>query len=170
MVEKEKYIYLRYSKKYQELFKKEKRRLSKILPKSKIEHIGSSAVKNLGGKGIIDITISVPKTEVEKAIKKLQNNRYVYKPYTGDEERKFLQKIIKYNKKERRVHIQLTYYNSKKWEEMIAVRDYLNQHKDEAKKYSLIKKNAVKYAGGDGKRYRKYKDAYLKKLVKKSLP
>lgn len=56
-----KYVFRRYNSKYELLFNKEKAKLKKILPKAKIEHVGSTAVKGLGGKGIIDISIIVPK-------------------------------------------------------------------------------------------------------------
>ena len=52
----EKYKFRKYDPKFGELFKREKAKLKKIIPGIKIEHIGSTAVPSLGGKGIIDNT------------------------------------------------------------------------------------------------------------------
>lgn len=50
-----------------QLFEAGKERLLKFLGKQyPIEHIGSTAVPNLGGKGVTDICIIVPKKEQEK--------------------------------------------------------------------------------------------------------
>ena len=53
---KDKYIFRPYNPIFPELFKNEKERMEKILGDNlKIEHIGSTAVMGLGGKGVIDI-------------------------------------------------------------------------------------------------------------------
>ncbi len=169
MVDLKKYSFTKYSEKYKQLFNREKRKLEKIFPKAQIEHIGSSSIIGVGGKGIIDVAISVPKKEIQNTIKKLQRNGYDYRPFAGDESRKFFQKIIKYRGKERRVHIQLTYDGSYTWKAAIAVRDYLNRNKKAAQEYARIKKEAVKHAKGEGKKYKKYKKSFLDKIEKLAL-
>jgi len=58
---KDKYIFRPYNPIFPELFKNEKERMEKILGDNlQIEHIGSTAVLGLGGKGVIDILISIP--------------------------------------------------------------------------------------------------------------
>jgi len=52
---------------------------------------------------------------------------------------------------------------------MIAIRDYLKKHKGIAREYEKIKKEAVKYAKGEGKRYREYKNSFLQKIEKLAL-
>lgn len=81
MIDLKKYSFNNYSEKYKEFFKKEKIKLQKIFPKAKIEHVGSSAVKGLGGKGIIDIAISVPKKEIKNSISELEKNGYDFREY-----------------------------------------------------------------------------------------
>ncbi len=118
---------------------------------------------------MIDVAISVPKKEIQNTIKKLQRNGYDFRPTRGDEERSFFQKIIKYNRNERRVHIQLTHSDSKTWKSMIAVRDYLQKNKKAVKEYARVKKEATKYANGEGKKYREYKKSFLQKIEKLAL-
>lgn len=169
MVKYRKYSFRKYKDNYNQLFKKEKYKLKKIFPIAEIEHIGSSAVPSLGGKGILDIAISVSKKAIPNAIKKLQGNGFEYKPFAGDKDRRFLQKIIKYVGGERRVHIQLTYKNSKTWKSMVALREYLTKHKEVAKEYARVKREAVKHAKGEGKKYMEYKKSFLQKIEKLAL-
>ncbi|MEA3329527.1 MAG: GrpB family protein [Nanoarchaeota archaeon] len=63
----QKYKYRKYDKKYPELFRREKSKLRKILGKKpEITHVGSTAIPGLGGKGVIDILISVSKKQIIK--------------------------------------------------------------------------------------------------------
>jgi GrpB-like predicted nucleotidyltransferase (UPF0157 family) len=144
----------------------EKIRLKKIIfPCSKVEHIGSTSVKGLGGKGIIDIMISAPKDKTEVYLRELEKLGYEHKPLGGDKDRKFFQRIIKHNQKERRIHIHLTKEKSKSWNSAIKIRDYLRENPLALKEYEKIKKEAVKYAKGDGEKYREYKDGFLKNML-----
>lgn len=166
-----KYTFKPYSPKFKELFNKEKSKLKKILPKNtKIEHVGSTAVPDLGGKGIIDIVIKTPRKKLNKFINKLEELGYEskLKEHPANDKRIFLKKIIRFGGKERYIHIHLTFDNDF-WNTFIVVRDYLRQDKTMRKKYAEIKKKAVKFANGDGKKYRKYKNNFLNKLTKKAL-
>jgi GrpB-like predicted nucleotidyltransferase (UPF0157 family) len=166
-----KYTFRKYSEKFPVLFRKERAKLRKILPKAKIEHIGSSAVKGLGGKGIIDIILAVPKKDFEKTLPKLEREGYVYiaPEHQRERDRKYLQRIIKHRGDERRVHVHLTWENSKNWKTKIALRDYLRKHRDVAKKYAAIKKKGVKFARGEGAKYREFKHSFLLELNKKAM-
>jgi GrpB-like predicted nucleotidyltransferase (UPF0157 family) len=164
-----KYVFREYSSDYPRLFLLEKQKLRKIFTKALIEHIGSSSVKGLGGKGIIDIGIAVSKKELAKSILKLQKIGYDYRTSGGDIERRFFQKIIKYAGNERRIHIQLTYENSRTWRAMISLRNYLRENVVIAKDYAKIKRMAVKYANGDGQKYKSYKKNFLDNLEKQVL-
>ncbi|MFH1270525.1 MAG: GrpB family protein, partial [Nanoarchaeota archaeon] len=135
MADLKKYSFNKHSEKYKQLFNKEKSKLGKQFSRAKIEHVGSSSIIELGGKGIIDVAISVPKNQIQNAIKKLERNGYDFRPNGGDKERSFFQKIIKYKCNERRVHIQLTHSNSKTWKSMLAVRDYLRKNPKAIKEY-----------------------------------
>jgi GrpB-like predicted nucleotidyltransferase (UPF0157 family) len=166
-----KYVFKSYDPKFKELFNKEKLKLKKILVKNtKLEHVGSTSVHGLGGKGIIDIAIKTPIKKKDQFMKQLEGLGYEYRlsEHPANDKRIFLQKIIKYRGKERRIHIHLV-FDDEFWESFIVVRDYLRNNDKECKRYTKIKKEAVKYAKGEGKKYRKYKDRYLKNLLKKAL-
>ena len=169
MINLEKYSFNDYSRTYVRQFYNEKNRLKKIFPDAIIEHVGSSSVPNLGGKGIVDIAVAVNKRDISHAIKTLQYNDYEYRPNSKAPDRWFFQRIIVRSGIERRIHIQLTYDNSDSWRSMIAVRDYLRKHRDVAEKYASIKKEAVIRAKGEGKEYREYKHSFLDRIKKLAL-
>ncbi len=61
-------MYKPYSKIFLHLFQKEKERIAPSLVNAlAIEHVGNTTIPGLGGKGIIDIAISLSKEEMEHA-------------------------------------------------------------------------------------------------------
>lgn len=158
----DKYRFRKYNRKFVYYFAREKAKLKKLLGKGhRIEHIGSSAVKGLGGKGIVDILVAANMSEWIKIKNKLIKNKYIYKIHAGDKERLFFEKDYKYSGKIRRVHIQLTYKNSKVERDAVKFRDILRNNYLISKAYSNLKKNAIKCAKGDGKKYRAYKAKFI---------
>jgi len=160
----EKYKFRKYDKKYPELFKKEKTKLKRILPKAKIEHIGSTSIKGLGGKGIIDILIGVNKNKIKNTISILKKAGYIFKTEAGSKDRKFFEKDYIHKGKTRRFHIQLTYYNSKVWKEAIKFRECLRKDKKLRDEYIILKKKAVRLKKR-GKEYRRFKNKFFKKVL-----
>jgi len=162
-----KYVFRRYCKDYPRLFREEKRKLIKALGNNVvIEHVGSTAIPGLGGKGIIDIAIKTPKSKASRykdILKKLGYKTSLKHP--EDNGRVFLQKKIRYSGKERRVHVHLT-LKKKFWDTFIIFRDKLNKNPELIKEYENLKKKAVKIARGDGQAYRDYKNEFLKKHSK----
>lgn len=166
----EKYIFKKYDSSLQRLYAREKAKLKRLLTEdTQIEHIGSTAVCGLGGKGIIDIIISVNKKDIERIKKRLNEGGYNWKPKAGEKDRFFFEKDYKYRGKMRRVHIHLTNKNSKIWKRCILIRDYLKQNEQDARKYERLKKEAVKLCKGEGKVYRECKKSFINKLEKKAL-
>lgn len=163
----EKYKFRRYDSNFPNLFIREKAKLKKILKDAKIEHIGSSSVKGLGGKGVLDISIVVSKKDLIKTKIFLEEINISSKS-GGTEERLFFYRDYKYSGKIRRVHLQLTFKDSQVWKDHILVRDFLRTNKSSREEYAKIKKEAVKFAKGDGERYRQYKHRFLQNLIKKA--
>ncbi|MBY0529024.1 MAG: GrpB family protein [Rhabdochlamydiaceae bacterium] len=161
-----KYVYKPYSTLFPELFSKEKTRIEAILKEAfAIEHIGSTAIVGLGGKGIIDIGITVRKEHMDLASKQLQQLGYEYKPNFSTAQR-FYFVIFLPDPEEgtRRYHIHLTYPESSEWKELIGFRDYLRDHPEAVEEYAALKKHAAEEANQMGDRYRKLKDPIFKKI------
>lgn len=166
-----KYVFKPYNPIFAELFEKESSRLKKLLSKdSLIEHVGSTAIPGLGGKGIIDILIAVPKNKFQNASKKLQEAGYAFRPQASTETRLFFRQDLPDPVEGiRRYHIHLTFTGSKDWIEVLAFRDFLRIHPKELKKYREIKKRAVGEAKGEGQKYRDMKESFIQGIIKKGL-
>lgn len=159
-----KYKFSRYNKKYPELFKREKIKLRKIIGRNPhIEHVGSTAVPGLGGKGVLDVMISVNKKDINKIKKQLEKANYVFKESGGERDRLFFKKNYKYRGKTRGVHLQLTPHNSHIQKRMLKFKERLIKDKQYARSYIELKKQAVKLAQGEGKIYRKHKEKIFNK-------
>ena len=162
----QKYIYKPYRETFPALFQWEKERIASVLKNAlAVEHVGSTAIPNLGGKGIIDIAISVSKEEMEHARGFLEKLGYEYRPSFSTPERfYFIMNLPDAEEGSRRYHIHLTYPLSKEWKELIGFRDYLRTHSEIVEEYVHLKKHAAKMANQDGKEYRKIKDPIFKKV------
>ncbi|MBU1246001.1 MAG: GrpB family protein [Nanoarchaeota archaeon] len=166
----EKYVFKKYSSEFPKLFTREKTKLKKFLPKNaKIKHIGSTAIPGLGGKGIIDIFISVNKKDIKKTKEKLEKFDYIFKPSGGSKQRKFFEKDYTYHKKTRRVHIHLTFHNSQEFKRAIDFVEYLKNNPKITKEYAKIKKQGTKLAKGNAKVYQKHKKKFLEKINKRKI-
>lgn len=164
-----KYVFRKYNPEYRTFFKLEKERLRKVLPASaKIEHVGSTAISDLGGKGILDILIGVSKNKIQGTEIKLRKTGYEFREKAGAPERLFFEKDYGYKNGKRRVHIHLVRINSKNLKEVLLFRDYLKTHPEAVKEYIIIKKEAVKKARGNGEIYRKHKEKFIKNILEKA--
>lgn len=154
------FTYKNYSPKYEKLFEKIKNKILKLSKKKlEIEHIGSTAVKNLGGKGIIDISIGIKKwDEADKILKILKKLgfKHFHPIENGD-----LFASTKAQCDEGDYHVHISLVDSKKYKEVIAFRNFLRRHPAEAKKYARLKKEILKKCDGNRKQYKKLKNKYF---------
>lgn len=165
-----KYVFKPYCEIFPQLFAKEKER---ILLHSKstlqIEHIGSTSIPHLGGKGIIDIAIASPKEQWETISQELQELGYEYRPAFSTADRCYFVIDLPDPKEDtRRYHVHLTYSNSQDWQGFLACRDYLRIHPKDAQEYAAIKKQAAAKANHVGAQYRKIKEPTLQKILAKA--
>jgi GrpB-like predicted nucleotidyltransferase (UPF0157 family) len=92
--------------------------IKKVMPGyASVEHVGSTAVKGLGGNGIIDIVIAVPKTNIVSVKKGLERAGYIFVVDAGDHDRLFFWKDYISKGKVWRVHLHLTHRNSRTFTE-----------------------------------------------------
>jgi GrpB-like predicted nucleotidyltransferase (UPF0157 family) len=147
-----KYVFKPYSKIFQELFQKERQRIASHLKEVlAIEHVGSTAVPGLGGKGIIDIAIAVNKINMNAASKQLQDLGYEFRPTFSTPDRfYFIIYLPDPEEGSRRYHIHLTYPENSEWKEFIEFREYLRHHPKELQEYAELKKQAAIEANHEG--------------------
>ncbi|MDP3994864.1 MAG: GrpB family protein [bacterium] len=165
-----KYIFKPYSSVFTPLFESQKIKLQEHLERDVvIEHIGSTAVPDLGGKGIIDIMVGIPKGKYlfPEIIKKLEKAGWEHREKADSLERIFFRKDLS-DKTDgiRRYHLHLTYLNGRDWKETINFRNKLINNPAMRKAYEYLKKEAVKNANEDGEVYRKLKEPFINKFSK----
>ncbi len=161
-----KYTFKAYSKIFPELFLNEKVRiLSSITTTLTIEHVGSTSIPLLGGKGIIDIAISTYKKNFDIISLELQKLGYTFKPTRSTIDRLFFRADLPdLEETLRRYHIHLTHPESDDWKDFISFRDYLCTHPQEIENYAKIKKEAALEANQNGEKYRKMKEPIFQKI------
>jgi len=154
-----------YSKKFATIFNREKDLISSALRKCEIHHIGSTAVRGLGGKGIVDIMIALDSWKEEKdVIKRLRKAgfRHIHPKEKGQI---FLSRIrgTKYCD----THLHIVRKGSRPHKEYLAFRDYLRAHRAEAERYMNLKRLWLKQAEGARRRYTASKDDYVSNVLRR---
>ena len=149
------------------IFKKIKQFLLRIIPyKIEVEHIGSTAVKGLGGKGIIDILIVTKREYMQKIVELLESSRYKYNPDASTiSEKLFVSGPYWYKEKDLHIHIHITFFESKEHKDKLLFRDYLRGHPEEAKTYYELKKKWSLEAVPDRPKYTELKSSYIRKVL-----
>lgn len=166
----QKYVFRKYNSEYQAFFTSERKKINKALGSiAKIEHVGSTAIPDLGGKGILDIVVGVSKSKISEAKKKLEKAGYEFREKASYPERLFFRIDYPCKNRKRRVHIHLTKFNGQNWKEIIGFRDYLLKHPEAVEQYDKTKKEGVKKALGDGEKYRKYKEEFIQNILEEVL-
>ena len=160
-----KYVFRKYDKNFPKFFEKEKILLARIIPfYLKIEHIGSTSIPDLGGKGIVDVLLVVDKNRINLAKFILVKHGFFHMSEVLHKSRISFFKNYGFLFFKRRVHIHLTYPKSKTLRETLKFKHLLLTNPDLAKQYAEIKQKGVKIAAGNGKVYRKYKKKFVERL------
>ncbi|MBK7869167.1 MAG: GrpB family protein [Saprospiraceae bacterium] len=135
-----------------------------------IEHIGSTAVKNLAAKPIIDIDIVYDKNTSFEAIKsRLEklgyhhhgdqgiNGREVFKRNTLNEQHPVLDTI--------KHHLYVCHIENEELQRHLVFRDYLIKHEQERKAYEQLKYEIAQMANQDRKVYAALKEMMAKAFI-----
>ncbi|MEZ0180719.1 GrpB family protein [Flavobacterium oncorhynchi] len=131
-----------------------------------IQHIGSTAIKNIKAKPIIDIVVGINELkELGVFVEKLEQNNYVYRPFKEDDVI-----FIKGNIREetRTHHIHVVKHNSDVWNNQINFRDYLNNNETDAKNYEKLKVKLQKDNRNNRSGYTEKKEGYIIKIIEKA--
>lgn len=156
-----------YDENWEKEFIKESRKIKDIMNDEiiKIHHIGSTSIKGIYAKPVIDILIEV------KDIKNIDNYNeammklgYIKKGEFGIKERRFFIKGL-YN---RTHHIHIFQTGNKEIKRHLNFRDYMNSNKDEAKRYENLKIDLAKKFKYDIDGYCNGKNDFIKNIDKKA--
>ncbi len=157
----------KYNPNWELEFYKEKEDLAKIFGNlaTEIEHIGSTSVKGLSAKPIIDIAVALKKLDdFEKVKEKFQKEPYSVKEDSDEDEI-----LIRKGAEDNRTHfIHVMEINSKRYKDTIIFRNYLRKHEEAMKEYESLKKELAKKYADNRKMYTSSKNEYIDNIIKKA--
>jgi len=129
-----------------------------------IEHIGSTAVPNLGGKNIVDIMAGVSSIEEAKqSLAPLGSIGYTEViPQVGNADWYY---CLEKSKQTRWYHLHLVRFGSEHWKKHIVFRDFLRKNPKVAQEYYTLKKELAAKYGTDRLGYTEAKTAFIKSVT-----
>lgn len=128
-------------------------------------HVGSTAIRDLSGKGIIDILIGVKSWKEGKQIVRILRNIgfvHVHPKYRG--------RIFVSNKKIsdiNDIHVHIVKKDTKQYLDFLKFRDWLRKNKKARIGYSEVKKKILENVKGNREKYRKLKSRYIQSILRK---
>ena len=132
----------------------------------RIEHVGSTSVRGLSAKPVIDIDVVISNYSVfNDVVLKLHEIGYRHVGDLGVTGRE----AFKYDGKEhlQKHHLYVCTEDSDELKRHIAFRDYLRSHPDAAREYGCIKKEGAKLYPYDIDGYIEYKSSFIERIYKK---
>lgn len=160
---------VRYNKDYGKIYNEEKKNLEKIIKGKyiRIEHVGSTAIKNIISKPIIDILVVCNDLDdfIKFAKENIKSDIYTIKEEMVRED-DFLIRREEDGKVKAFIHV--VPVTSKRARNYILFRDYLNENFDEAKRYENLKKSLYEKYKDDRRKYTLGKEDYISDVIKKA--
>ena len=131
-----------------------------------IEHLGSTAVANLGGKGIIDIYILIDPSLLSQAKESIIESDYEARPAEGNNYRFVFVRVDWANlPTPQRYHLHLCTNNSDEFEKNVRFCNYLQNHPDAVREYAQVKREACKVASQSKEAYLSIKNPFIQKIL-----
>jgi GrpB-like predicted nucleotidyltransferase (UPF0157 family) len=138
-----------------------------------IQHIGSTSIKNIKAKPVIDIIVGV--TDFNKVLSlnfKLEENGFFFRGYEGNEKQPVYQ-CGEFSPDTKDMNF-LTHYihivkiDSEQWKNYVNFRDYMNCHDIDRKEYETVKLQAINKDNRNLHNYHENKKQYVIKMIEKA--
>ncbi|MFC0015471.1 MULTISPECIES: GrpB family protein [Allobacillus] len=159
-----------YTPEWKEEFIKVKKELMKHtnLEENRIEHIGSTAIKGMSAKPIIDIIVGVDDLQmVDKPLTKKFYQAGFLKLKVERPGEIVLAKFTDDTYKEKTHFIHLVDYQKELWKNLIFFRDYLNSNEAARERYLEIKLEYLKDSSTGVNEYTNFKEEFVKEIFTK---
>ena len=159
-----------YRDDYSEIYEEEKKELLQIYKGriSSIDHVGSTSIKNIKSKPIIDILIQTDDLEdfIRFTESNVEGETYTVKkePTMGGD---YLIRKEENGKVKAFIHVYKT--GDMNGLTSIMFRDYMNTHEEEAKRYETLKIELYEKYKDERKKYTLGKDKYIKEIIDKAM-
>ena len=138
-----------------------------------IQHIGSTAVKNIQAKPVIDIIVGVKDfADIDKFTPILEDNGFFFMGHEGKEGQPVYQ-CGEFDAAIKEMiflthYIHIVKFGSRQWIDYLNMRDYLNSHPDEAKTYEKIKLESSRKNGESLRNYHSDKKIIVASLIERA--
>lgn len=157
-----------YQAEWKDEFEKIKAYLSKNLEDCTlgIEHVGSTSVKGLSAKPVIDLDVIIEDQKKFETVKnRLECLGYFYQGDQGIADRE----AFRYDGKTEFMahHLYVCPKDSEELKRHLVFRDHLRSHKEDRDRYSSVKMEAAKKFPLDREQYMAYKSAVIKEIYRK---
>lgn len=142
-------------------------KLKKILKDDMVDaqHVGSTSIKGIFAKQIIDIVVGVTSFDkIEKHNNELEKNDILY--HMEYPLGQYLYVIGENNIRTHYIHVVI--FEKEDWNNYINMRDYLNTHEEEAYEYSKLKEDLAKKYPEDREAYTNGKNEFIKNVLLKA--
>jgi len=129
------------------------------------QHVGSTAIRDICAKPIIDIVVGV--SDFEELLSKnssLEENGFIFRGQ--DHPGQYL--YVCGDNEFRTHHIHAVIYHSEAWNNYVNMRDYLNCHKEDADGYSKLKDSLAKQYSDDRATYTAMKSELIREILTKA--
>ena len=132
-----------------------------------IQHIGSTSIKTISAKPIIDIAIAVNDFDgILSMREELRQNGVIYR--FEESPRQLLFVMGDFEKDTRSHHIHVVLYGSDEWNNYINFRDYLNTHIAAAREYEAVKLRLAEQYPDDRIAYTDGKQEVIDRLLEEA--
>ncbi|WP_285769064.1 GrpB family protein [Peribacillus sp. SI8-4] len=149
-------------------FEQEKTRIITVLHGHRlyIEHIGSTSVKGLAAKPVLDLMAGVQHLdEAEAFIQPLRSIGYEFVSHKEFPERRFFRKG---QWRAGTHHLHIYEFGSEQWKNQLAFRDYVSAHPEVRKQYQQLKQDLAQVHSNDRARYTKGKAPFIQAVLKEA--
>lgn len=138
------------------------------LEEYRIEHIGSTAIKGMSAKPIIDIIVGIEDlSKIDKLLFLNFNRAGFLRLKVERPEEIVLAKFTDDTYKEKTHYIHLVEYQKELWNNLIFFRDFLNSDETARKKYLEVKLEYLKMSSTGIKEYTEFKEEFVKSIYMK---
>lgn len=159
-----------YQTNYPAIYEKEKEELLRIYKDriKQIDHVGSTSIKDIVSKPIIDITIQ---TDDLDDFKKFTESNVEGETYTVKKEPTMGGDYLIRKEEDGKVKAFIHVYKTGDMNGLATImfRDYMNNHEDEKKRYEKLKMDLYEKYKDDRQSYVYGKDEYIKGVIKKAI-
>ena len=130
-----------------------------------VQHIGSTAVRGICAKPIIDIIVGVSRFDEILALNGvLEENGFIFRGQ--DHPGQYL--YVCGGDDLRTHHIHAVIHDSEAWKDYVDMRDYLNCHSDDTQVYSELKESLAKRYPADRETYTAMKSELVREILTKA--